>query len=68
MGITQTVVVKGIPQDLFIHLKLALENRCHIVYANTKLLRTVTLGGVISVLIIPPAPSLAVVAKQAEQV
>lgn len=68
MGITQTVVVKGIPQDLFIHLKLALENRCHTVYANTELLRAVTLDGFISVSAMPPTPSLAVVAKQAEQV
>lgn len=50
MGVTQTVVVKDSPQDLFIHLKLALENGCHIVYANTELLIAVTFDGVVSVL------------------
>ena len=50
MGITQTVVVKGIPQDLFIYLKLALENGCHIVYANTELLIAVTFDEDVSVL------------------
>lgn len=40
----------------------------HTVYANTELLRAVTLDGFISVSAMPPTPSLAVVAKQAEQV
>lgn len=57
-----------VKQDLFIHLKLALENRCHIVYPNAEFLRAVALHGVISVLAIPPNPSLAVVAKQAEKI
>lgn len=50
MGITQTVVVQDIPQDLFIHIKLALENGCHVVYANTELLIAVTFDEVVSVL------------------
>lgn len=50
MGITQIVVVKDTPQDLFIHLKLALENGCHVVYANTESLTAVTFDEVVSVL------------------
>lgn len=50
IGITQAVVVKDTPQDLFIHLKLALKNGCHIVCANTELLTAVTFDKVVSVL------------------
>lgn len=50
MGITHTAVVKDIPQDLFIHLKCALKNGCHIVYTNTELLIAVTFDEVVSVL------------------
>lgn len=50
MGITQEVVVKDITQNLFLHLKLALENGCHIVYANTELLIAATFDEVVSVL------------------
>lgn len=50
MAITQIVVVKDIAQDLFIHLKLALENGCHVVYANTESLIAVTFDEVVPVL------------------
>jgi len=42
IGVTQTVVVRDVPQDLFPRLKLALENGCHIVYANNELRIAVT--------------------------
>lgn len=50
MSITCTAVAKDIPQDLFIHLKCALENGCRIVYTNTELLIAVTFDEFVSVL------------------